>query len=67
MFVRCYSENAEMSILIKLMKEKVDLKQAGSLLESERTKQKDDVNLSQYSCESCLFIGGRKSNDRPTQ
>ena len=46
MFVRSYSENAEMSILIKLMKEKeVDLKEATSLLKNEKTKQKDEVIL----------------------
>ena len=57
MFFRCYSDKAETSILIKLMKEKeVDLKKATSLLElSEKTKQKDEVDLSQYSCESCFI------------
>ena len=54
MFVRSDSEDAETSILIKLMQEKeVALKEATSLLESEKTKQSDEVNLSQYSCESC--------------
>ena len=48
MFVRSYSDKAETSIFIKLMKEKeVALKQATSLLElSEKTKQKDEVDLS---------------------
>ena len=45
MFVRSYSENAEMSILIKLMKEKIALKQATSLLKNEKTKQEDEVIL----------------------
>ena len=45
MFVRSYSENAEMSILIKLMQEKVAFKQATSSLKIEKTKQKDKVNL----------------------
>ena len=68
MFVRCYSENPEISILIKLMQEKeVALKEATSLLESEKTKQRDEVNLSQYFCESCCFTGGQKSTDRLTQ
>ena len=55
MFVRSYSDNAETSILIKLMQEKVFLKEATSLLESENTKQRDEVNLFQYSCESCFL------------
>ena len=61
MFVRCCSENPETSILIKLIQEKeVTLEEATSLLESEKTKQKDEVNLSQYSCES-YFIQEVKS------
>ena len=51
---RSYSENAETSILIKLMKEKdIALKQTITLL--EKTKHKDEVNLSQYSCELCFI------------
>ena len=48
MFVRSYSESPETSILIKLMQleKEVALKEAISLLESEKTKQKDEVNLS---------------------
>ena len=68
MFVRSYSENGETSILIKLMQEKeVALKEATSLLESEKTKQRDEVNLCQYLCESCCFTGGQKSTNRLTQ
>ena len=70
MFVRCYSENAETSILIKLMQEKeFALKEATSLLESEKTKQSAEVDLSQYLCESCFFFftGGQKSTNRLTQ
>ena len=61
MFVRSYSENAETSILIKLMGEKEDaLKQTITLL--EKTKHKDEVDLFQYSCESC-FIYRRSKVD----
>ena len=57
MFVRSYSENPETSILLKLMQEKeVALKEAASLLESEKTKQSTEVDLSQYLCESCFFF-----------
>ena len=45
MFVRSYSENAETSILIKLTQEKDVLKQATSLLESEKTKLRDEVGF----------------------
>ena len=57
MFVRSYSDKAETYILIKLMEEKeVALKQATSLLElSEKTKQKDEVDLSQYSNKYCFY------------
>ena len=56
MFVRCYSENPEISILIKLMQEKeVANKQAISMLESEKTKHRDEVGLFQYLCESYFF------------
>ena len=51
MFIRSYSENAETSILIKL----IALKQAISSLENEKTKQKDEVHLSQYSCKYCFI------------
>ena len=55
MSVSSYSDNAETSILIKLMQEKVFLKETTSLLESEKTKQRDEVDLSQYSYKSCFL------------
>ena len=64
MFVRSYSENAETSILIKLTQEKDALKQATSLLESEMTKQKDEVDFPKMHANLFFYIEAQKSTNR---